>query len=82
MISNFRGLGVGTEDIMTDYMISNESCVSEAEAMVAKLAGKQLREEERQGIWDAFIAKEEYLQAAFEEMRFEENEAFQRRIFG
>ena len=75
-------LGVSTEDIMTDYMISNESCVSEAEAMVAKLAGKQLREEERQGIWDAFIAKEEYLQAAFEEMRFEENEAFQRRIFG
>ena len=75
-------LGVSTEDIMTDYMISNESCVSEAEAMVAKLAGKQLREEERQGIWDAFIAKEEYLQAAFEEMHFEENEAFQRRIFG
>ena len=50
--------------------------------MVAKLAGKQLREEERQGIWDAFIAREEYLQTAFEEMRFEENEAFQRRIFG
>ncbi len=75
-------LGVSTDDIMTDYMISNESCVSEAEAMVAKLAGKQLREEERQGIWDAFIAREEYLQAAFEEMRFEENEAFQRRIFG
>ena len=50
--------------------------------MVAKLAGKQLREEERQGIWDAFIAREEYLQAAFEEMLFEENQAFQRRILG
>ncbi len=75
-------LGVSTEDIMADYMISNESCIPEAEAMLAKLAGKPLSDEERQGIWDAFIAREEYLQAAFDAMCFDENEAFQRRIFG
>lgn len=75
-------LGVSKENIMADYMISNESCVPEAEAMIVNLSGKALSEAEREGIRDAFIAKEEYLQAAFDEMCFDENEAFQRRIFG
>ena len=69
-------LGVSPEDIMDDYLKSNESCIPEAEAMMSQLAGKKLSDNDLKGIWDAFIAKPEYIRSAFSEMRFDENYAF------
>ena len=74
-------LGVSQEDIMEDYMKSNEACLPEAEAIMSQLAGKNLSEAELKGVWDAFIAKEDYLQSAFSEMRFDENQAFKNTVF-
>ncbi|MBR4473477.1 MAG: tyrosine-protein phosphatase [Oscillospiraceae bacterium] len=74
-------LGVSKDTIMADYLKSNESCIPEAQEIMSQLTDKKLSEEELKGLWDAFIAKPEYLQSAFNEMHFDENSMFQDSIF-
>ena len=75
-------LGVDKALIMSDYMLSNNACIPEADGVREKLlvAGKALEEADK--VWNVFIAKEEYLNAALNEMVIEENSQFQQRIFG
>ena len=75
-------LGVDKALIMSDYMLSNNACIPEADGVREKLlvAGKTLEEADK--VWNVFIAKEEYLNAALNEMAIEENSQFQQRIFG
>lgn len=74
-------LGVSKDTIMADYLKSNDSCIPEAQEIMSQLTDEKLSEEELKGLWDAFIAKPEYLQSAFNEMHFDENSMFQDRIF-
>ena len=75
-------LGVGNEAIMADYMRSNDACIPEADAIREKLLAAGKAKEEADKVWDVFIAKEKYLNAALAEMTFEENPEFQKKIFG
>lgn len=74
-------LGVDRDTIMADYLISNEACIPEANAIREKLLAAGKSQDEADQIWDVFIAKEEYLNAALNHMVFEENPEFQQRIF-
>ena len=74
-------LGVSRDDIMTDYLISNESCIPEADTLVVTLTQRGVPEQEIAAIRDAFIAKEEYMLSAMKAMTFEENKAFQKVVF-
>lgn len=75
-------LGVDREAIMTDYMRSNEACIPEANGIREKLLAAGKTQEDADKVWNVFIAKETYLNAALDQMRFEENPAFQKKIFG
>jgi len=74
-------LGVDRETIMADYMLSNAACIPEADGIRERLISSGKTRAETDKVWNVFIAKEEYLNAALNEMRFEENADFQRKIF-
>ena len=75
-------LGVGKEEIIRDYMRSNDACIPEANSDRARLieAGKTTLEANE--VWDVFIAKENYINAALDAMNFDENPDFQKKILG
>ena len=75
-------LGVDRDTIMTDYMLSNNACIPEADSVREKLLAAGKSQEEADKIWNVFIAKEEYLNAALNRMTIEENPEFQKKIFG
>ena len=74
-------LGVDRDTIMADYMLSNAACIPEADAIRESLLTAGKSQEEADKVWNAFIAKEEYMNAALDEMTFEENSEFQKKIF-
>ena len=75
-------LGVDRKTILADYMLSNAASVPEADAIRSRVLAAGKTQEEADRIWNVFIAKEEYLQAALDEMIVEENRDFQKKIFG
>lgn len=74
-------LGVDKASIMADYMLSNVACIPEADSIKEKLLAAGKTHEEADKVWNVFIAKEAYLNAALDEMTFEENLMFQQKIF-
>ena len=66
---------------MTDYMFSNSACIPEADGIREKLLAAGKTQEEADKVWNVFIAKEAYLNAALDEMTFDENPEFQKKIF-
>ena len=60
----------------------NHPFVPEADGIREKLLTAVKSQEEANKIWNVFIAKEEYLNAALDKMTFEENPEFQKKIFG
>lgn len=74
-------LGVDKASIMADYMFSNVACIPEADGIREKLLAAGKTQEEADKVWNVFIAKEAYLNAALGEMTFEENSEFQQKIF-
>ena len=74
-------LGMSKATIMADYMLSNAACIPEADSVREKLLAAGKTHEEADKVWNVFIAKEEYLNAALDEMVFEENSEFQQKIF-
>ena len=75
-------LGVSREEIIKDYMRSNDACIPEADSVRARLieAGKPAPEANK--VWDVFIAKENYINAALDAMNFEEKPDFQKKVLG
>lgn len=75
-------LGVSKDEIIKDYMRSNDACIPEADSVRARLieAGKTALEANK--VWDVFIAKENYINAALDAMTFEEKPDFQKKILG
>ncbi|MBQ9249528.1 MAG: tyrosine-protein phosphatase [Oscillospiraceae bacterium] len=59
-------LGADRETILADYLISNESCAADAENLYRKAMAAGAGEAVAQGARDAFLAKEEYLNAALD----------------
>ena len=74
-------LGVDEKTIMSDYMKSNDSCIPEANEVFRRMRDEGTDESTAKGVWNAFIAKEEYLQSALAVMSFKEDKVFQRTIF-
>ena len=80
-----RVLGVGREHVMQDYLRSNDTCLEEGEAAYRSMLAEGQTEEFALGVRDAFLAKPEYLQAAFDAhdrhpMEFPEAERFRRAV--
>ncbi len=61
-----RVLGVNREFVMKDYLRSNDACEEEAESAYRKLLEAGQPEELAAAVRNAFVAKPEYLQAAFD----------------
>ena len=66
-------LGVDEKTIMSDYMKSNDSCIPEANEVFRRMRDEGTDESTAKGVWNAFIAKEEYLQSALAVMSFKED---------
>ena len=75
-------LGMDRETIMTDYLLSNEACIPEADQIREKLLAAGKTPDEAEKIREVFVAKEEYMNSALDLMTFEENREFQKKIFG
>ncbi len=80
-----RVLGVGRDHVMQDYLRSNDTCVEESEAAYRNMLAEGQTEEFALGVRDAFLAKPEYLQAAFDAhdrhpLEFPEAERFRRAV--
>ena len=75
-------LGVNKEEIIMDYMRSNDACIPEADSVRVQLieSGKTALEADK--VWDVFIAKESYINAALGAMNFDEDPDFQKKILG
>ena len=71
-------IGAGWNDIVSDYMMTNESSLKRANSYYAKVLLSTQDVKKAQKIKDLFLAKEEYISAAFEAIRHENNslEAF------
>lgn len=74
-------LGMSKATIIADYMLSNAACIPEADSVREKLLAAGKTHEGADKVWNVFIAKEEYLNAALDEMVFEENSEFQQKVF-
>ena len=61
-------LDVPRESIFEDYLLTNRIAVPEAEAVCARLLAKGHPAEAVQPVYEAFIAREEYLAGVFEEV--------------
>ena len=59
-------LDVPREDIFEDYLLTNRVAVPEAEAVCARLLAKGHPAEAVQQVYEAFIAREEYLAGVFD----------------
>jgi len=58
-------LGVDRENIMEDYLLTNEFNVERAEAIYQKALAQGMDENSADAIKQSFLAKEEYMAAAF-----------------
>ena len=59
-------LGVDRDGIMRDYLRSNEACISEGDEVYQKLIETGMSLANADAVRDAFLAKPEYLSAAFD----------------
>lgn len=80
-----RALGVSRDFVMKDYLRSNEVCEAEAEEISRRMLDAGHPAELVSAVRDAFVAKPEYLRAAFDAhdrhpMEFPEAERFRRAV--
>ena len=61
-------LGFDMEDIIADYMLTNEAAMPFADRIYAHVLQLSGNEQRAKGVWRAFVADTAYLYAAFDEM--------------
>lgn len=59
-------LGVDRDSIMKDYLRSNEECISESDEVYQRLVAMGMPINDAEAVKDAFLAKPEFLNAAFD----------------
>lgn len=59
-------LGVDRDSIMKDYLRSNEDCISESDEVYQRLVALGMPINNAEAVKDAFLAKPEFLNAAFD----------------
>ena len=59
-------LGVDRDSIMKDYLRSNEDCISESDEVYQRLVAMGMPINNAEAVKDAFLAKPEFLNAAFD----------------
>lgn len=62
-------LGFDMEDIIADYMLTNEAAMPFADRIYAHVLQLSGNEQRAKGVWRAFVADTAYLYAAFDEMK-------------